>query len=53
KELIAKGNQVAYVGDVVGTGSSRKSATNSVKAEFGRLYQQQDCAWYGQSGSRD
>jgi len=28
--LIAKGNPVAYVGDVVGTGSSRKSATNSV-----------------------
>jgi aconitate hydratase 2/2-methylisocitrate dehydratase len=28
--LIAKGNLVAYVGDVVGTGSSRKSATNSV-----------------------
>ena len=29
-ELKQKGNQVAYVGDVVGTGSSRKSATNSV-----------------------
>jgi aconitate hydratase 2/2-methylisocitrate dehydratase len=29
-ELKAKGNLVAYVGDVVGTGSSRKSATNSV-----------------------
>jgi len=29
-ELAAKGNLVAYVGDVVGTGSSRKSATNSV-----------------------
>ncbi|MTJ79583.1 MAG: bifunctional aconitate hydratase 2/2-methylisocitrate dehydratase [Telmatospirillum sp.] len=28
--LKAKGHQVAYVGDVVGTGSSRKSATNSV-----------------------
>ncbi|CAH0354834.1 bifunctional aconitate hydratase 2/2-methylisocitrate dehydratase [Aquabacterium sp. CECT 9606] len=28
--LRAKGNLVAYVGDVVGTGSSRKSATNSV-----------------------
>ncbi|MBP7573846.1 MAG: aconitate hydratase B, partial [Rhodoferax sp.] len=28
--LKAKGNLVAYVGDVVGTGSSRKSATNSV-----------------------
>ena len=26
----AKGHLVAYVGDVVGTGSSRKSATNSV-----------------------
>ena len=30
-EALAKsGHQVAYVGDVVGTGSSRKSATNSV-----------------------
>ncbi|MES2771450.1 MAG: bifunctional aconitate hydratase 2/2-methylisocitrate dehydratase, partial [Pseudomonadota bacterium] len=29
-ELRAKGHLVAYVGDVVGTGSSRKSATNSV-----------------------
>src|SRR5690606_26746486 len=29
-ELKQKGNLVAYVGDVVGTGSSRKSATNSV-----------------------
>jgi len=29
-ELKTKGNLVAYVGDVVGTGSSRKSATNSV-----------------------
>lgn len=28
--LRAKGHPVAYVGDVVGTGSSRKSATNSV-----------------------
>ena len=28
--LKKKGNQIAYVGDVVGTGSSRKSATNSV-----------------------
>ena len=28
--LREKGHQVAYVGDVVGTGSSRKSATNSV-----------------------
>ena len=28
--LGAKGHAVAYVGDVVGTGSSRKSATNSV-----------------------
>lgn len=30
ENLKAKGNLVAYVGDVVGTGSSRKSATNSV-----------------------
>ena len=29
-ECTAKGHPVAYVGDVVGTGSSRKSATNSV-----------------------
>jgi aconitate hydratase 2/2-methylisocitrate dehydratase len=30
EQLKAKGHPVAYVGDVVGTGSSRKSATNSV-----------------------
>ena len=30
EELVARGHPVAYVGDVVGTGSSRKSATNSV-----------------------
>ena len=30
EELRAKGHPLAYVGDVVGTGSSRKSATNSV-----------------------
>ncbi len=30
ESLRAKGHLVAYVGDVVGTGSSRKSATNSV-----------------------
>lgn len=30
EDLKAKGNVIAYVGDVVGTGSSRKSATNSV-----------------------
>ncbi|GAA5074405.1 bifunctional aconitate hydratase 2/2-methylisocitrate dehydratase [Lysobacter panacisoli] len=30
ESLKAKGHLVAYVGDVVGTGSSRKSATNSV-----------------------
>lgn len=30
KELQSKGFPVCYVGDVVGTGSSRKSATNSV-----------------------
>ena len=30
EELKAKGHLVAYVGDVVGTGSSRKTATNSV-----------------------
>ena len=30
EELKKKGHLIAYVGDVVGTGSSRKSATNSV-----------------------
>jgi aconitate hydratase 2/2-methylisocitrate dehydratase len=30
RNLADQGHQVAYVGDVVGTGSSRKSATNSV-----------------------
>ena len=30
QKLVAQGHPVAYVGDVVGTGSSRKSATNSV-----------------------
>ena len=30
EELKKKGNPLAFVGDVVGTGSSRKSATNSV-----------------------
>ncbi|MCF6298487.1 MAG: bifunctional aconitate hydratase 2/2-methylisocitrate dehydratase [Thiomicrorhabdus sp.] len=34
-ELKAKGHMVAYVGDVVGTGSSRKSAMNSVMWFFG------------------
>lgn len=34
-ELKAKGHTVAYVGDVVGTGSSRKSAMNSVIWFFG------------------
>lgn len=35
KATKAKGHPVAYVGDVVGTGSSRKSATNSVLWHFG------------------
>lgn len=35
EEIKAKGHQVAFVGDVVGTGSSRKSATNSVLWFFG------------------
>ncbi|BBP46013.1 aconitate hydratase B [Thiosulfatimonas sediminis] len=35
QELKAKGHPVAYVGDVVGTGSSRKSAMNSVMWWFG------------------
>ena len=57
RELKHKGFPVAYVGDVVGTGSSRKSATNSVlwfmgadiphipnKRGGGGLYRRQDCA---------
>lgn len=35
EEIKAKGYPVAFVGDVVGTGSSRKSATNSVLWFFG------------------
>ena len=35
KELKAKGHTVAYVGDVVGTGSSRKSGVNSVQWHMG------------------
>ena len=35
-ELKAKGNPLAYVGDVVGTGSSRKSGINSVQWHMGR-----------------
>ena len=35
EELKEKGHPVAYVGDVVGTGSSRKSATNSVLWKMG------------------
>lgn len=35
EDVKAKGFPVAYVGDVVGTGSSRKSATNSVLWFFG------------------
>lgn len=35
EEIKSKGNPVAFVGDVVGTGSSRKSATNSVLWFFG------------------
>ena len=34
-ELKKKGNPVAYVGDVVGTGSSRKSGINSVQWHLG------------------
>ncbi|MDD3344761.1 MAG: bifunctional aconitate hydratase 2/2-methylisocitrate dehydratase, partial [Sulfurospirillaceae bacterium] len=36
KELIAAGHEVAYVGDVVGTGSSRKSGINSIQWFIGR-----------------
>ena len=35
EELKKKGLPIAYVGDVVGTGSSRKSATNSILWHFG------------------
>lgn len=35
EELKQKGNPVVFVGDVVGTGSSRKSATNSVLWHMG------------------
>lgn len=35
KELKAKGHPLAYVGDVVGTGSSRKSGINSVQWHMG------------------
>ncbi|MFT4540150.1 MAG: aconitate hydratase 2/2-methylisocitrate dehydratase [Planctomycetota bacterium] len=35
EELEKKGHPLAYVGDVVGTGSSRKSATNSVLWHMG------------------
>ncbi len=36
ERLKEKGHPIAYVGDVVGTGSSRKSATNSVLWHMGR-----------------
>jgi aconitate hydratase 2/2-methylisocitrate dehydratase len=36
QKLVAQGHPVAYVGDVVGTGSSRKSATNSVLCVTGQ-----------------
>jgi len=35
KQLKEKGHPLAYVGDVVGTGSSRKSGINSVQWHFG------------------
>jgi aconitate hydratase 2/2-methylisocitrate dehydratase len=35
EQLKSTGNPIAYVGDVVGTGSSRKSATNSVLWHMG------------------
>lgn len=35
-ELKAKGHPLAYIGDVVGTGSSRKSGINSVQWHMGR-----------------
>ncbi|WP_455756097.1 bifunctional aconitate hydratase 2/2-methylisocitrate dehydratase [Sulfurimonas sp.] len=36
KELKVKGHPLAYVGDVVGTGSSRKSGINSVQWHMGK-----------------
>ena len=36
RELQAAGHEVAYVGDVVGTGSSRKSGINSVQWHMGK-----------------
>ena len=36
EELKQKGNELAFVGDIVGTGSSRKSATNSILWHFGK-----------------
>lgn len=36
EELKALNNRIAFVGDVVGTGSSRKSATNSILWHFGK-----------------
>jgi aconitate hydratase 2/2-methylisocitrate dehydratase len=36
EEFKAKGYEVAYVGDVVGTGSSRKSGINSIQWHIGR-----------------
>jgi len=36
ERLKQKGNPIAFVGDIVGTGSSRKSATNSILWHFGK-----------------
>ena len=38
EKLKEKGLPLAYVGDVVGTGSSRKSAINSVLWHMGEAY---------------
>ena len=38
EELKKKGNPLVFVGDVVGTGSSRKSATNSVYGTWAMKY---------------
>ena len=38
ENLQSKGHQLVYVGDVVGTGSSRKSATNSFKERLKSRY---------------
>ena len=50
EELKKKGLPLAYVGDVVGTGSSRKSATNSILWYMVRyIMLPSACCWYSRS----